>query len=536
MVLSHKDIHAITDKIISLGEAFDTGINHLYPYQKSFASRVIESVLLNDGEMMLAEWARQSGKSSVLGAIVPPMMIVLPELGKSPEFGDTTLGRFSIGIKIGIFAPANFQASNLYKKMRRNVTSKAFTDFAADFGIALESSNLAGLELSNYSIVNVQSASSVAKIESSTFDLIIVDEAQDVEASIVRKSIHPMLAARSGSIVKIGSPKADISDCDFYDAIVENRENKNVYFRVTAEVVERCNPLYKRFLVKERERIGAHSDEYRMSYDLVWPTEKGMFITEDQLYGLHEWQGRGIIGTHGWSKEKRVGIQVAGIDWAKNLGDTVVSVGDILVDTRYEVEGEVFCNVNLIGMLLMHGEDYVSQTNQILDFLEYYNVKELYVDATSGSVGDPLYDTLSSEPRLLGTNVVGYSFTTPNKSALYKHFQAEVMTGRFKIPGSTNARKTTLYSEMVKQFLGLRKRHTANGHLVVSKNPKKKNAKDDIADSCALMLSASKHWLMSSVDIETENFLVHTGKQYGTVSSSVRKPGTYLDRIRRFVR
>ena len=53
----------------------------------------------------------------------------------------------------------------------------------------------------NQSFCRKQTAHPQAKVESSTYHLVVVDEAQDADATTVRKSIHPMLVATAGTIV-----------------------------------------------------------------------------------------------------------------------------------------------------------------------------------------------------------------------------------------------------------------------------------------------------------------------------------------------
>ena len=62
------------------------------------------------------------------------------------------------------------------------------------------------LRLSSGSYCRRQTANPRAKIEGASYHIIIMDEAQDADDTVVRKSIHPMLAFYAGTIVKIGTP------------------------------------------------------------------------------------------------------------------------------------------------------------------------------------------------------------------------------------------------------------------------------------------------------------------------------------------
>src|SRR6185436_21150052 len=77
------------------------------------------------------------------------------------------------------------------------------------------------MKLSNGSLCRRQTANPRAKIEGSTYHIIVVDECQDADEMVIRKSIHPMLASTGGSMVKIGTP--GYHKGDFYKAINLNK-------------------------------------------------------------------------------------------------------------------------------------------------------------------------------------------------------------------------------------------------------------------------------------------------------------------------
>ncbi|MBU1130477.1 hypothetical protein KKE45_04125, partial [Patescibacteria group bacterium] len=80
-----------------------TGIA-LYPYQVQFAKRVIESVILNDGEEITAHFARQSGKSETISDVCGGLAVALPFMAKLGLYQTCEeITRFRDGIWIGIF-------------------------------------------------------------------------------------------------------------------------------------------------------------------------------------------------------------------------------------------------------------------------------------------------------------------------------------------------------------------------------------------------------------------------------------------------
>ena len=82
--------------------------HELHPYQAPLARRIIESVIINDGEEITALAARQSGKSETIANTVVTLMVLLPRLS---ELFPELLGKFKNGIWVGMFAPVECQRS-----------------------------------------------------------------------------------------------------------------------------------------------------------------------------------------------------------------------------------------------------------------------------------------------------------------------------------------------------------------------------------------------------------------------------------------
>jgi hypothetical protein len=108
-----------------------------------------------------------------------------------------------------------------------------------------------------------QTAHPKAKIEGSSYHLVILDESQDMDETIIRKSIMPMLAAYAGTAVKIGTPSYHKGD--FYKAIRLNmrrqthRGARRNHFEYDSQGCSKYNPYYEKFIKKEKLRIGEDS-------------------------------------------------------------------------------------------------------------------------------------------------------------------------------------------------------------------------------------------------------------------------------------
>lgn len=291
--LSPKLLEALTDRVQLFCEGM-CGVT-LYDYQREFTKRVIRSVLANDGAEITALFSRQSGKTEGIAVVVCGLLVILPILAS--EF--PALSQFSEGFHVGIYAPAGDQVETTYARALARMKSHDASLVLSDPEVR---EDLVGtgrhLMLTNGSFVRGQSAAKQTNIESKTYHLVIVEEAQDVDTLKVRKSIHPMLTATNGTMVKIGT--ANPKKSDFHDAVKRNRAleaaGKGVngfefdYKRVIKDKAKQFkadgkvfHTYYAKFIAAEKDRIGEDSDEFRMSYCLEFILERGLFITEPAL-------------------------------------------------------------------------------------------------------------------------------------------------------------------------------------------------------------------------------------------------------------
>jgi hypothetical protein len=271
--LTPEFVRSLIDRCMEFMEVF---VGHpLHPYQTPFARRIIESVLINDGEELSAQASRQSGKSEVVADTVVTLMVLLPRLSKMyPDL----LGRFSNGIWIGLFAPVEGQVETLFSRVMTRLTSERAQEIMGDPEIDDEASKAGGVVRTirlkkSGSLVSMMTANPKAKIESRTFHLIILDEAQGSADQIVAKSLGPMLAYNAGTLVKTGTPATQKNN--FYQTIQRNKRRqtgrgvKQNHFEWDWREVAKVNPNYGKFVKKEMLRIGEDSDEFQMSYCTV---------------------------------------------------------------------------------------------------------------------------------------------------------------------------------------------------------------------------------------------------------------------------
>ena len=270
----------------------------LFPYQVPIAYRLIESVILGDGEEMTVVATRQSGKSEVLSNVMASLMVILPKLAKVYP---TWLEKFERGFWCGVFAPVEDQADTVFSRIVGKLTSDHAMDFLLDpeiddkatSGGARGKGRIITLKHSG-SLCRMQTCNPKAKIESKTYHFVLIDEAQEADEYMIAKSIKPMLAFNNGSICLTGTATRNKSY--FYKMIQYNkrrtvnggRKFRPCHFEYDWRVAAKYNTNYAKFISKEKLRIGEESDEFQMSYCNKWVLDKGMFVTEERLERLYD--------------------------------------------------------------------------------------------------------------------------------------------------------------------------------------------------------------------------------------------------------
>ena len=284
--LSQEFVNRLVDKCLQFNDVL-VGYS-LHDYQIPFARRIVESVIIGDGEELTALAARQSGKSEVLADVLATLMVLLPRLAKIyPDL----LGKFANGLWVGVFAPTEGQAQTLFGRTVSRLTSVRATEIMGDPEIddttAREPGAVKGIRLKKSgSTLTMMTANPRAKIESKSFHVIVIDECQEADDFTVAKSISPMLAYYAGTMVKTGTPTT--SKNNFYRSIQLNKRRQTTrgarqnHFQWDYKDVAKVNDNYAKFIRREILRIGEDSDEFQLSYNCVVATTR--VLTADLRY------------------------------------------------------------------------------------------------------------------------------------------------------------------------------------------------------------------------------------------------------------
>jgi hypothetical protein len=492
--LSKEFVKKIVDRCIQFQTAL---VGHeLHPYQMPLARRVIESVIINDGEELTALAARQSGKSETIANTVAALMVLLPRLAKMyPDL----LGKFKNGVWIGMFAPVEGQVETLFGRTVNRLTSERALEILGDPEIDDSLGKVPGvtrqIKLKNSgSSLMMMTANPRAKIESKSFHLIVIDECQEADDFVVSKSISPMLAYYSGTMVKTGTPTTHKNN--FYRSIQLNkrrqtgRGSRQNHFEWDWREVAKNNTNYGKFIRKEMLRIGEDSDEFQMSYCNKWLLERGMFVTSAIMDELGDTSQEVVKAWH------RSPV-VVGIDPARKLDSTVVTV--VWVDWDRPDEFGYFDH-RILNWMEIQGDDWEDQYFQIVNFLSNYDVLAVGVDANG--VGDAVAQRLKLLLPRAEVHSIGSS--QQEQSKRWKHLKALIDRRMVGWPAHAKTRRLRTWKRFYQQMTDLETKFTGPNFLAHA--PEEAHAHDDFADSLAIACALTMDLTMPSVEMSSSPF------------------------------
>lgn len=489
-------IDSLADKIIKFGEALNEST--LYPdYQIPLAKRIVRAIIRNEGVTLTALFSRQSGKTETVAVTAAACALLLPLLvEKYPE-----LSMFKKGLWIGVFAPVGEQAVTMFDRIYDVLTSDTGKEvLTGELHMPVPAKGGARgniIKLGNGSVIRMHSANRRAKVESKTYHLIILDEAQDIESFVAKKSVGPMGAAVNASTILTGTPSPYIGF--FYDQINANKTHDaklahhkdHLHFEADYTVAQKSNNYYRKYIAKEKDKLDEESDEFRMAYKLIWPITKGMLFTKDLLVEKCYDNKRSTVSSF------RDFPCVAGLDIGKSIDSTVLT---ILYPNHKKVDPEGNMEKVILDWLEIEGDEWEKQYADIVDKLSYYNVESLMIDATGK--GDPIQDRLAF--MLPEINVAPFIFSPSTKDTGYKYLLKEISAGRIIIPYSSSTKKSATFKRFEYQMTTLKKHYS--GKFL---NPRPVNTDkdhDDYPDSLMLATYVTYYEVLPEIEIYDNMF------------------------------
>lgn len=460
----------------------------LYPYERRFATRIVRSLVMDDGETITALFARQTGKSTTVAVTIVACMIMLPLFAQYlTEDDPSPINKFRNGVWVGVYGPDYERAGIIGNKIYTTITSRNAREILSDPDIGMDFPEKVKKMHSIFprgSRLLIKSAGQRVSIEGDTHHLVITEETQEVLSSKIKKSIHPMLSATNGTMVHIGS--AYPQRVYFYDVCklnkkedIEKKKADKCHFEVDYREAQKYNDYYRRYIVKQKKILGEFSDEFRMSYELYWAIEKGMFITEEFLTNR-------IGADYSPTNWDRANDHVIGLDIAKHFDSTVATVGQVDWENPITLDVEsrtIRHNKKIVNWLEIGGTDYDSQFYILCDFFDNFRWSILVVDATG--VGEHMFDRLYNKYTPLGKTVIPFVYSLQSKSEAYLLLQKELFAEprRLMYPASSKAKELRKQQRFVNQMSNLEKKFLG-GYLQVENSDD--DTHDDYADSLML--------------------------------------------------
>lgn len=467
----------------------------LRPYQRPFAARIIESVVIQDGATVTALFSRQSGKTEAVAATVATLMIMLPRLAKVEPFNEW-LDKYKEGVWVGAFAPVDDMAKTLFSRIVSMLTSERAQQIMLDPAID-ERVRGRGSEIKLEkcgSIVRRQTAHPRASIEGKTYHIALLDEAQVADQRVVDKSISPMLSSTYGTFVMTGTPTYEKGV--FYRQIQQNKRNslkrgaRQNHFQADYKEVGRWSEDYKKGAARDMLKMGPDSDEFKLSYRLMWLLEQGMFTTSERLDQLGDKSMETV-------KNHYTTPVVIGIDPARKIDSTIVTA--LFVDWERRDEFGYF-NCRILNWLDLQGHDWESQYYRIVEFVSKYNVWAIGVD--SGGMGDLFISRL--RVLLPHIDVVDISSQRPAQSDRWKYLREMIDRGKLTWPAHAKTRNLRTYKNFIQQMSDLQVKF--EGPYMLAEAPKEANAHDDYCDSLAIALSVVPESVTEDVEVSNNPF------------------------------
>lgn len=493
------DAHFITGKIMDFGKVL-TGIP-LYSYQEEIAYRIIYSVITFEGSVLTVLLSRQSGKSETMAFVIDTLTVLLPALAKIiPD-----LEQFSNGFRVGLFAPQSDQVVTTYSRAMTRLTSANAEMVLSDPDLLVSLESEVRLNLSNGSFLAGQVASKQSKIESKTYDLIIIEEAQDTDDFLVTKSIEPMLTATGGTLVKVGT--TGVTKNHFWYEIQANRNHdrkipdkrlRNHFEYAYKEIIsarrhqfeidhKKFHINYEADILRKKERWGEDSQAFKLAYALVWDLESGMLISDKEFNTL-------LNRKLGFQEPSTGDYVVAGLDIGKAPAETVLTIAKVwYTDDPFEKPYK-----QILAWVCLGGLDYEAQHHEILNYIVEYNISTIFADYTG--VGKPVVDRLVYACGEY-VNIEPYTFTAQSKSDMWYNFTSDIQTRRLIVPANRVVRSTSEFQKFEEQMKNCQKYF--NGAYMVCE--KSEGYFDDMVDSCALMCLAANAQREAESELEVDD-------------------------------
>lgn len=438
-------------------EFFDGIINALLDNIDLISSADVEAIDELENMDIAAEFSRQSGKTTT---VVHTVEFVLEYINH------IFLIVFGRPIAVGIFARQQEQVKTDFDRLKA-----ALYRSSAIAGKPKEA-NAHTLELPNGATCYVYPISPTSNPESKSLDLIIVEEAQLAPDDLVGVKILPMGKTTNAPNVWLGT--AGYRKCTFWKLIQNGKALVYDWQRVAKDrrkMYKETNNvkhlIYEQSVKSDIKKFGTDSDMVRISYNLEWLLERGMFVTQAQLeqcrvYSLYNLD----------DPANKQYDHYFGLDSAKQVDRTVLKIGR-------EIDGKL----TTVYSIEIQGMNYQDQFELIADTLRKFKVIAGAIDSTGqGDFMPDLFD------RLVDRNyfIMRVTFNLVSKDNMYKSWLNKILNDKFAYYYDDNEITATRFEYETANLIT----ETKQDKYMSVHHPEEPDAHDDHPDSTVLMVTA----------------------------------------------
>ena len=503
-------VDGLIDKLMKLTDVVSG--HPLRKYQRPFARRIWESLVIDDGATVTALFARQTGKSETVANVIATAMIVLPKLAKAyPDL----LGKFREGVWVGAFAPVDDQADTLFGRIVARLASASAQSVMRDPDINAKldgkgrtvyikflDSDAPMQDGRGHCLVRKTTCHPRATIEGRSYHIILVDECQGANEQVINKSIRPMGTSVNATKVYTGTPT--YTKGVFYNQIQINKRQslkrgrtRCNHFEVDWREAAKESKSYKKAVYADMLVMGEDSDEFKLSYRLMWLLDKGMFTTNEKLDRCGDTTMQRLIPAYNMSPI------VVGIDCARKQDRSIVTA--IMVDWDHPDELGMYHH-RVLNWLDLEGLDWEAQYYRIVEFLSNYRVWKIGID--SGGLGDVVAQRL----RILmpGLDIVDFGSSQSEQSDRWKYLRSLIDRRQVVWPAGSKVKRLKIWKRFRQEMEDLEILY--KGPYVLAAAPEIRDAHDDYADSLAIGCYLTKEFEQEeagAVEVAVNPFFEH---------------------------
>jgi hypothetical protein len=299
---------------------------------------------------------------------------------------------------------------------------------------------------------------------------------------VVNKSVTPMGAAYNATMVMTGTPTYQTGV--FYKTIQKNKREfanrrgaRQCHFEVDWKEAAKANKNYERFVRREMLRIGEDSDEFKLSYRIIWLLDKGMFATSETLDECEDKSMQSLVPAHFMSPV------VAGIDCGRKQDKTIVTV--VWVDWDHP-DAFGFYHHRVLSWLDLSGLDWEAQYFRIVEFLANYRVWKVGIDV--GGLGDTVAQRLKLLMPHIEIEELGSGQS--EQSERWKYLKQLMDRRQIVWPAGAKVRRLKVYRRFRQEMEDLLL--IFKGPYVLAEAPNVKDAHDDYPDSLSMACILTK--------------------------------------------